>query len=102
MDDLEKLYEFWEVSRVVIDRTGTNGVVSLEITFNSDQDAIVLKFDRPSEIENVPELIDIEHVVVSKKKGTGQEFGTIKVEFENLGDGWYEFWCDSVHEIKKT
>ena len=102
MSELEKLYEFWEVTRIVIDRSGTDGVVSLELTFNTDKELVTLKFDRPNVLDNVPELIDIEHVVVSKKKGAHQEFGTIKVEFENLGYGCYEFWCDSVSEIERT
>lgn len=99
MDELEKLYEFWGVSRVVIDRTGTDGALSLEVTFDSGSEPLTLKFDRPNEVENVPELIDIEHVIISKEKRTHREFGTIKVEFENPGEGWHELWCDSVRKI---
>jgi hypothetical protein len=102
MSELEKLYEFWDVTRIVIDRSGTDGALSLELTFNTDQELVTLKLDRPNSIDNVDELIDIEHVVVSKENGTHQEFGTIKVEFENLGEGRYEFWCDEIREIKRT
>ncbi len=102
MAELEKLYEFWDVIRIVIDRTGTDGAISLELTFNFDLELVTLKFDRPNEIDNVPELIDIEHVIISKEKSTHREFGTIKIEFENLGEGWYELWCDSVFKIERT
>ena len=101
MAELEKLYEFWDVTRIVIDRSGTDGAISLELTFNKDLELVTLKFDRPSDICNVSELIDIEHVVITKEKYRHCEFGTIKVEFENLGEFKYEFSCDSVHELEK-
>lgn len=101
MGELEKLYEFWDVTvtRLLIDRTGTDGAISLEVTFSADQQLITLKFDRPDDIDSVSELLDIEHVVISKEKDSQREYGTIKLAFGNLGDGWHELWCDSVQEI---
>ena len=99
MSEYKKLYEFgpdWEATRILIDRTGPNRALSFSVKFEKNGESVELKFDRPNEVDNIVELIDVEHVVVSKELGSQREYGTIRVEF--LGDCWSEVFCDSVYE----
>jgi hypothetical protein len=99
----EKLYEFgstWEATRIVIERKGQERILSFSVRFEQGDTAIELEFSGPKDIDSLPELIDVEHVVVSRELNSQREFGTIKVDF--LGECWQEVWCDSVAEISQT
>ncbi|MBU2709274.1 hypothetical protein KCM76_24980 [Zooshikella marina] len=96
----EKLYEYgsdWEVIRVVIERKGLDKVLSFALKFEKGNVTEELEFLGPKNIESIPELIDMEHIVVSREKDSQKEYGTIKVEF--FGECWQEVWCDSVNKV---
>lgn len=96
----EIIYEFgsaWEVTRVAIERKGYEKILSFTVRFEKGEEVVELEFLGPKDIETLPELIDMEHVVVKQEIGAQKEFGTIKVEF--LEECWQEVWCDSVSEI---
>jgi hypothetical protein len=99
----EKLYEFgpvWEATKVVIERKGHEKILSFSVKFEKDGEVVELEFSGPKDIDSLPELIDVEHVIVSKEINSQREFGTIKVEF--LGECWQEVWCDSVSQVIQT
>ncbi len=96
----DKLYEYgpgWEAIRVVVERKGVDKALSFSIKFEKGNVTEELEFFGPKDIGSIPELIDIEHIVVSREKDSQREFGTIKVEF--LGEYCQEVWCDSVKKV---
>jgi len=96
----EKLYEFgprWEATRLIIERKGYDKILSFSVKFEKDGEVVELEFIGPKDIDSLPELIDVEHVIVSKEIGSQKEFSTVKIEF--LGECWQEVWCDSVVKV---
>ena len=91
MSEFEKLFEFnstWEATKIVVDRTGYDGALSFSVTFEKGDEKRELKFERPNEVDNIIELIDVENVIVSKELNSQRDYGTIRVEF--LGEVWSE------------
>ncbi|WP_413665367.1 hypothetical protein ACG1BZ_09320 [Microbulbifer sp. CNSA002] len=99
----KKLYEFgpnWEATRIAIERKGHERILSFSVEFEKEGEVVELEFLGPKDIDSLPELIDVEHVIVLQEINSQRELGTIKLEF--LGECWQEIWCDSVSKVGQT
>ncbi|WP_250464944.1 hypothetical protein [Microbulbifer litoralis] len=96
----ETLFEFgpdWGVIGIAIERKIPERTLSFSVRFEKGGQIVELEFTGPNDTDSLPELIDVDRVIVSKEVSSQREFGTVKVEFH--GEDWQEVWCDHVREV---